>query len=243
MHIFNHFSRSLRFVVVSVYLILPTLLCAQRVEYNLYLSIGFFNVRIGESFMEDRANSTIMTLTTGPYTDRLYSLRDTMVTYKDEQGATYLYKKITNENSRHDTETAHFSRIGDRNIVNLEAESIDGTPLGSFVGEYSEPVYDMLSMLAYARGLNSNGAQIGTTVTLLMVNGLQVVRQHIVYMGEKRVKADNGKEYNCIVLSIRDRKYGEERETLKAYVTNDENHLPIQLEIAMGFGKIRALYR
>ena len=76
-----------------------------------------------------------------------------------------------------------------------------------------------------------------------MVNGLQVVRQHIVYMGEKRVKADNGKEYNCIVLSIRDRKYGEERETLKAYVTNDENHLPIQLEIAMGFGKIRALYR
>ncbi|MBO5951435.1 MAG: DUF3108 domain-containing protein, partial [Bacteroidaceae bacterium] len=59
----------------------------------------------------------------------------------------------------------------------------------------------------------------------------------------KSIKADNGTTYNCLVHSIRDKKYGEERETLKAYVTAGKEHLPIQLNIKLGVGYIKALYR
>ena len=140
-------------------------------------------------------------------------------------------------------ETAVFTRDLNTYSVNLQAKSYDGTILGSGFENSSERIYDMLSMLSYARSLNSDGIDVGHTVTLPMVNGTQVVRQYIVYEGNKSVKADNGTTYNCLVLSIRDKKYGEERETLKAYVTADKEHLPIQLNIKLGVGYIKALYR
>ena len=39
-----------------------------------------------------------------------------------------------------------------------------------------------------------------------------------------------------MVISIRDYKEGKERETVKAYVTNDSKHTPIQLDIILGTG-------
>jgi hypothetical protein len=77
-----------------------------------------------------------------------------------------------------------------------------------------------------------------------MVNGNMVVQQYLVYTGNKKIKADDGLTYNCMVISIRDYKEGKERETVKAYVTNDPKHTPIQLDIILGAGTtIKALLK
>ena len=224
---------------------------AETLNYNLYVSAGFVSVRVGESSLTEAPSAyngtdcirTEMTLSTGKYADKLFSLRDTMISYNSCDGYSLFYRKSTNENSRHDVETAVFTRDLNTYSVNLQAKSYDGVILGSAFENSSERIYDMLSMLSYARSLNSDGIDVGHTVTLPMVNGTQVVRQYIVYEGNKSVKADNGTTYNCLVLSIRDKKYGEERETLKAYVTANKEHLPIQLNIKLGVGYIKALYR
>ena len=63
-------------------------------------------------------------------------------------------------------------------------------------------------------------------------------------MMDKKIKADNGRTYNCIVVSIKDYKEGKERETVKAYVTNDSQHTPVQLDIKLGVGtSIKALLK
>ena len=224
---------------------------AETLNYNLYVSAGFVSVRVGESSMTETPSAyngtdcirTEMTLSTGKYADKLFSLRDTMISYNSCDGYSLFYRKSTNENSRHDVETAEFQHDLNRYSVDLKARDYDGNLLDKAFEMSDERIYDMLSMLEYARSLNSDGIEVGYTVTLPMVNGTQVVRQYIVYEGNKNVKADNGSTYNCLVLSIRDKKYGEERETLKAYVTADKNHLPIQLNIKLGVGYIKALYR
>ena len=77
-----------------------------------------------------------------------------------------------------------------------------------------------------------------------MVNGNQVITQYLVYTGNKTVKADDGNTYDCMVVSVRDYKEGKERETLKAYVTNDSMHKPVQLDIILGVGTtIKALLK
>lgn len=73
-----------------------------------------------------------------------------------------------------------------------------------------------------------------------MVNGDMVVQQYIIYQGMEKIKADDGKKYDCLKISVRDYKYGEERETLKAYVTAD-GHVPVQLNIIVGVASIKAL--
>lgn len=237
--------------VILCGLLSTLMLQAETLNYNLYVSAGFVSVRVGESSLTETPSTyngtdcirTEMTLSTGKYADKLFSLRDTMISYNSYSGNSLFYQKSTNENSRHDVETAVFTRDLNTYSVNLQAKSYDGTILGSGFENSSERIYDMLSMLSYARSLNSDGIDVGHTVTLPMVNGTQVVRQYIVYEGNKSVKADNGITYNCLVLSIRDKKYGEERETLKAYVTAGKEHLPIQLNIKLGVGYIKALYR
>ena len=77
-----------------------------------------------------------------------------------------------------------------------------------------------------------------------MVNGNMVVQQYLVYTGNKKIKADNGRTYDCMVISIRDYKEGKERETVKAYVTNDSRHTPVQLDIILTTGvTIKALLK
>ena len=62
---------------------------AETLNYNLYVSAGFVSVRVGESSMTETPSAyngtdcirTEMTLSTGKYADKLFSLRDTMISY------------------------------------------------------------------------------------------------------------------------------------------------------------------
>ena len=226
-------------------------LSSANLDYNLYISVGILSVPVGESSLTETSSlyngnecvRTQMTLSTSRYADMFFSLRDTMISYNTINGESLFYQKSTNENNRHDVETAHFSKDLNRYSVYLQARSYNGTILGSATESRQKRIFDMLSMLKYTRSLSSKGIVPGYTVTLPMVNGTMVVEQFIVYEGKKRIKADDGNVYDCLILSIRDKKYGEERETLKAYVTANKEHLPIQLNIKLGVGYIKALYR
>lgn len=224
---------------------------SEQLKYDLSVSVGFINIGIGESAMSDRVvvyngesvRRLQMIMTSGKTTDALYQIRDTITSYNTLDGQSLYYCKVTNENNRHDRETAIFSQKEGLYKVELVARSKDGLLLSSNIVEEDERIFDMLNMLQFTRQIDSHNLKKGDQVTLQMVNGNLVVRQYIVYEGDKRIKADDGKSYECHVISIRDRKYGEERETLKAYVTKDQAHIPIQLNIKLSLGYVKALLK
>lgn len=54
------------------------------------------------------------------------------------------------------------------------------------------------------------------------------------------MKADNGKKYRCVELSYleyEDRKW---KEIVRFYVTDDQNHVPIRLDMFLKFGSAKA---
>lgn len=234
-----------------LFLIVMMPVMSEQLKYNLSVSVGFIGIGIGESTMSDKvvqyngqsARRLQMTMTSGKTADALYQIRDTITSYNTLDGKGLFYCKVTNENNRHDRETAQFSHEDGVYKVDLIARSKDGRMLGSSIVKERERIYDMLNMLQFTRKLDSQNLKKEDSVTLQMVNGTLVVKQYIVYEGEKTIKADNGKSYECHVISIRDRKYGEERETLKAFVTKDQAHTPIQLNIKLSLGYIKALLK
>lgn len=224
---------------------------SEHLKYNLSVSVGFISIDIGESTMSDKdviyngesARKLQMTMTSGKTADALYQIRDTITSYNSLDGNGIFYCKVTNENNRHDRETAHFSYEKGDYKVELVARSNDGSLLDRNTVKGRERIYDMLNMLQFTRALDSRKLKKGDSVTLQMVNGTLVVKQYIVYEGDQSIKADDGKIYDCHILSIRDRKYGEERETLKAFVTKNQDHLPVQLNIKLSLGYIKALLK
>jgi hypothetical protein len=188
---------------------------------------------------------TEMDINTNPATDKLFLLRDTIESYNTKEGESLFFKKTINEGNRHNVETAHYSKENDRFIVNLNTWDMNTKTLTKHATEWrSTRIFDMMSMIAFAQNIDTSDREIGSTENLPMVNGNKVVQQYLVYTGNKKIKADNGRTYDCMVISVKDYVNGKERETVKAYVTNDSKHTPVLLEIILATGRsIKALLK
>lgn len=235
-------------LVFFLMLFSPYSVSAEKITYKLYLSMGFLNIQAGESSLfefqteygEGFAIMSRMIMATNRRADRIFFLRDTMTSYSSLAGHPFLYTKTVNEGQKSDVEIAELDNSEDYCAVILRTYS-NGVLTGSSSVYRDSDVHDMLSMLRYTRKMSSKDIAPGYTVKIPMVNGLQVVDQHIVYEGMESVKAANNKEYNCLALSVRDYKYGKERVTLRVLVTSDSLHIPVQLDLNLGVGKIKAL--
>lgn len=226
---------------------------ASDYRYNLYLGLGPIKIPAGTAHLYDSeviyegilAVRTAMELNTNPKADKLFVLRDTIESYNTKEGESLFFKKTLNEGNKHNVETAHFSKDNDRFIVNLDTWDMNTNTRTNHSTEWRPTrIFDMMSMIAFTQKIDTSDSELGSTETLPMVNGNMVILQYLVYTGNKKNKADDGCTYDCMIISIRDYSKGKERETVKAYVTNDSKHTPVQLDIILSTGtSIKALLK
>lgn len=102
-------------------------------------------------------------------------------------------------------------------------------------------VFDMMSMLAYARNFDFSTIKPGQRLSYPIATGRRVEEQRLIYRGKKSVKANDGLSYRCLEISLvqLDEK-GKEKTVVNFFVTDDENHLPILLDLALNFGTAKA---
>ena len=245
--------RLLKYSLCALQLMGAVHVSASDYTYTIYIGMGPIKVPAGSAQLYDTpvvydghdAIRTTMVMSTYPSTDKIFTLRDTIESYNTRQNESIFFKKTINEGSRHSIETARFSKDNNRFIVNLETwDMTTGKQSGHSTEWRPTRIYDLMSMMAFAQTIDTSDLEPGSTESIPMVNGNRVVQMYLVYTGKKKIKADNGQTYNCIVVSIRDYKEGKELEIIKAYVTDDSRHTPIQLDIKLGVGtSIKALLK
>ena len=229
-------------------LMLPGSVSSESLTYRLGLSLVGRGIGAGTCVLSERdilyegrdAVCMQMTMTTGKLADLVFMMRDTITSVQTPDGIPIHYCKTVNEKSTHNVETADFNFSAEGCGVRLLVNS-NGREVYNRYEIWKGKVYDMLSLLKYARTVNSSGKEAGYVIKLPMVNGEQVVMQHIVYEGNENIRDEAGNRHNCLRLSIRDYKYGSERETLKIYVTDDSEHIPVRLDIILKGITIRAV--
>lgn len=245
-------SHAVSLLLTLGFLVLTPNLKAEDLQFNLYLNIGFVNIQAGTASITERqvvhdgrnAVMTSMIMNTTPRAARVYPIQDTIQSVNTPKGESLYFRKCVHEGSKNNIETALFSRSGERYVVNMtQTDAITGERKSHATEWRPERIFDLLSMLSYARTIDTGNSELGRTETLPMVNGTMVVQQYLVYKGNTKVKADNGTVYDCMVISVRDYKEGKERETVRAYVTNDKAHKPIQLDIIAGVATVKAVLK
>ena len=245
--------RFLRTSVCALLLMGALHVSASDYTFNLYLGLGPVKIPAGTAHLYDTdvlfngrdAVRTAMEMSTNATADKIFSLRDTIESYNTPDGESIYFRKTVNEGSKHNLETANFSMDRDRFVVNMNTWDMTTGKQTSQTTEWRPArIFDLMSMIAFTQGFDTSDIQPGHTESLPMVNGNMVVQQYLVYTGNKKIKADDGRTYDCMVISIRDYKEGKERETVKAYVTNDSRHTPVQLDIILTTGvTIKALLK
>ena len=98
----------------------------------------------------------------------------------------------------------------------------------------------MLNIFLRARSFDPTGWKKGNTVNFPIADGKNLDQARIYYRGKTTVKADNGHKYRCLQLSYEEKEDGKFKEIVRFYVSDDENHIPVRLDMFLKFGSAKA---
>ncbi len=246
--------------LIAVALILTMPLAAQNVKQtpafrsgetlkcNFYFNWKFIWVKAGGAsliirdtiFNGQRAQYMSLLSTTNSTADAFFRMRDTLTTVFTSDYRPLYYRKASAEGKHYYLNQVWYSYCDDGKVkVSQYFRRNQEEP--KYKEEYVDrQVYDMMSLLAYARTLDFGSLKKGQRLTFPVATGKRIEPQHLIFRGRKRTKSDDGHDYDCLVVSLVEEEDGKEREIVNFHVTNDDNHLPILLDLALNFGSAKA---
>lgn len=219
----------------------------ERLTYNLYFNWQFVWVKVGtasfdtdQTTFEGRQAYRGSLITRGnKRADNFFVLRDTLLCYTSTKMEPLYFRKGAREGSRYTVDEVFYSYPDGRQHVRLHRQKNDGTHIWKNVSD-DQCVFDMLSIFMRARSFDPTGWKKGQTVNFPMADGRDLTPALIRYRGKTNVKADNGKKYRCLQLSYIERDGNKEKEIVRFYVSDDDNHVPVRLDMFLRFGSAKA---
>lgn len=220
----------------------------EQIDYVLYYNWKFIWVKVGNAYLKTKATDYNNQLAyrldllsnTSSRADRFFKMRDTITSVITDSLQPIYYRKGAYEGSRYTVDEVNFSfksdscyltmfRLNHKRRLELREDTIEGC------------AYDMLSVLARARSFNPEGYKKGHRIKFNLATGSNIEYYHLVYLGKDSVKGKNDKRYRCLAFRLLEQlKEGKEKRLITFFITDDENHIPIRLDMHLNFGSAKA---
>lgn len=220
----------------------------ETLKCNFYFNWNFIWIRVGEASLTIRdtiyngqkAKCMKLLSSTNKKADSFFRMRDTLMTVFTDDYKPLYYRKASVEGKKYRLRQVWYSYL-DASRVKVAQYSRYNDEAPIYKEEvFDGPIYDMMSLLAYARTLDFTSLKKGTRLTFNVASGKKVEKQHLVYRGKKKTKSDDGHEYDCFRVSLITEEDGDEEEIVNFHVTDDRNHLPVLLDLVLNFGSAKA---
>lgn len=223
-------------------------LAGEDLSYKLYfnwkfiwVTVGTANMNISNTTYQDKEAYRCHLMTKGnKRADRLFVLRDTLVSIVDHEIVPYYYRKGALEGDRYTVDEAWYSYPDGKNHIKQRFKTHKGE-IRENAQKSNVCVYDMLSMMLRARSFEASDYTVGQKIKFPMADGGKVEEQTLIYRGKKNFKVeDSNIKYRCLVFSFVEYDKGKEKEVVTFYITDDKNHLPVRLDMYLRFGSAKA---
>lgn len=220
----------------------------ETLKCNFYFNWNFIWIKVGDASLTIRdtiyngqkAKCMKLLSSTNKKADSFFRMRDTLMTVFTDDYKPLYYRKASVEGKKYRLRQVWYNYLDNSRVkVAQYSRYNDEAPI--YKEEvFNGQIYDMMSLLAYARTLDFTSLKKGTRLTFNVASGKKVERQHLVYRGKKKTKSDDGHEYDCFRVSLITEEDGDEEEIVNFHVTDDRNHLPILLDLVLNFGSAKA---
>ena len=217
--------------------------------YNLYYNWKFIWVKAGTASMytvqsnyqgKDAFRASLTTRGNSKV-DQMFVLRDTLLCYSSLDMEPLYFRKGAREGKRYTVDEVWYTYSGGN--TNLRQHRINHEGKHEWHKNTMEDcTYDMMNIFLRARSFNPDGWTKGHVVRFPIADGNTIEKGQLRYRGKSTIKADDGKKYRCLELSYMeyDRDDAKWREIVRFYVTDDDNHVPIRLDMFLKFGSAKA---
>ena len=220
----------------------------EELNYDLFFNWKFVWVSAGTATMSisstkwegQPAYKTHLITRTSSRLDRFFMMRDTMQSIITEDMTPRYYKKGANEGGRYYVDEVWYSYPGGKTHLRQRYRDRTGEVTEK---TYDSPkcLYDMMSLLLRARSFNVNNMKKGEKLRMPMADGHKVEDITLIYRGRENFKMKStGVTYKCLVFSFVEYPNGKEKEIITFYISDDENHIPVRLDLFLRFGVAKA---
>lgn len=225
----------------------------EEMTYDLYAKLGPFHTKAGFSSLKTVSEQyesqnvykvSLIAASTGTVR-KLFSLNDTLTSYMTKNVVPLAFIKNAHEGSDDTHETITYKYNSSNDIAINIKRTKNGTFRFDENVKATNCIYDMMSVVMYARTLDYSSMKEGDEVVVEFMSGKNKLKMVIEHDGLETMKANDKKSYDCIklVLSISDDAFTNKEESMRVYITNDKNRMPVRLDSQLKIGSTRAILK
>jgi hypothetical protein len=109
---------------------------------------------------------------------------------------------------------------------------------------YRNCIYDMMSIFLRARNFDASKMKKHQTIPMPISDARSLTNSWLEFRGKENFKMNGTKEkFRCLVFSFYEREDGKSHELIRFYITDDQNHIPVRLDMFLSFGSAKAFLR
>ena len=223
----------------------------ERLTYDLYFNWKFVWFKVGQAHMNtdlttfEGKQAWRSSLVTGgnKKLDKFFTMRDTLLSYCSPDLSPLYFRKGAREGKRYYIDELWYTYPNNTCKLRMHRVDADGEEHWKDA-RYQDCIYDMMSIFLRARNFSADGMKAGDKIPMPISDARRLSNSWLQFRGRETFKVDDTKEkFRCLVFSFMEREDGKTTELIKFYVTDDDNHMPVRLDMNLSFGSAKAYLR
>lgn len=217
-------------------------------KYGISTKAGVLSLTVEQGNFKEKGDYKIkFQSNTSGLADKLYAVHDTLYSYLTKDIVPQVYIKNAKEGGAYTQEEMYYTYKSDGKVDVRTKRTRHGDFKFDEVLTSDGCIYDMVSVVYYARGLDFASMKKGDKTSINFISGRKISTIDVIYSGKKQVKGNDGKKYDTSELKLIFAAGDAEsrgKEMMKVYVTNDKDRIPIEIQTSLKkMGAIHAVIK
>ena len=220
----------------------------EELDYDLYFNWKFIWVKVGSASMDtklttfegkDAWKSYLITRGNSKL-DKFFMMRDTLLSYCNPDLSPLYFRKGALEGERYYVDEIWYSYPHGYSQLKKHRIDADGEQHWK-TSTYNACIYDMMSIFLRARNFDATNMKKGKVIPMPISDARSLNNSWLEFRGKENFKMNDTKEkFRCLVFSFYERDGNKSKELIRFWITDDQNHIPVRLDMFLSFGSAKA---
>ena len=220
----------------------------EELAYDLYFNWKFIWVKVGTAEMDTRmikyegkdAWKSYLITRGNSKLDTFFVMRDTLLSYCNPDLSPLYFRKGALEGDSYCVDEIWYSYPHGNCQLKKHRITSSGEHLWK-TSTYKSCIYDMMSIFLRSRNFVATNFKKGEVIPMPVSDAKSLSNSWLEFRGRENYKMSDTKEkFRCLVFSFYERENGKTKELVRFWITDDQNHIPVRLDMFLSFGSAKA---